>query len=168
MLTREEIIKNFHKYVDGYEQTSRALLKRKHIIRVAAHSEEIAISLGLSQEQIDLAYVIGICHDIGRFEQVRIHNTFSDSASGMNHAEESNRVLFEKGLIRQFIDDDKYDEIIRKAVYNHNKNSIEEGLTEEELIFAKIIRDADKIDILYVITIEALNDVFWSSHFEGD
>ena len=32
---------------------------------------------------------------------------------------------------------------------NHNKYKIEEGLTQEQELFAKIIRDADKIDIFY-------------------
>ena len=51
--------------------------------------------------------------------------------------------------IRKYIENDKYDEIIRKAIKNHNKFEIEKRLTEKELIFAKIIRDADKIDIIY-------------------
>ena len=42
-----------------------------------------------------------------------------------------------------------YREIIKKAVKNHNKYKIEEGLSKKEKLFAKIIRDADKIDILY-------------------
>ena len=32
---------------------------------------------------------------------------------------------------------------------NHNKYQIEEGLTEQELLYSKIIRDADKLDIYY-------------------
>ena len=32
---------------------------------------------------------------------------------------------------------------------NHNKYKIEDGLTQEQELFAKIIRDADKIDIFY-------------------
>ena len=52
-------------------------------------------------------------------------------------------------MIRKFIEPSKYDEIIRKDIINHNKFAIEEGLTEEELLFAKLIRDADKIDIIY-------------------
>lgn len=167
MLERDVINKNFCQYVDGYEQSGRVLLKKNHILRVAKNCEDIARSLGLSQELIDLAYVIGIAHDIGRFEQVRLYDTFSDHASKMNHAEKSNEVLFEDGLIRKFIDTDKYDHIIKTAVYNHNKNEIEAGLSEDELLFAKIIRDADKLDILYVITFEDMKDIFWLPIFTG-
>lgn len=167
MLSRDEINNNFLEYVSSYEVSTRVNLKKNHILRVANNCVEVAESLNLTEEQIELAYVIGICHDIGRFEQVRIHNTFSDSKSGMNHAAYSNKVLFEDGLIRKFINTDMYDEVIRKAVYNHNKNQIEDGLDEEELLFAKIIRDADKLDILYVTTIEDLEDLFWSPNFVG-
>ena len=54
--------------------------------------------------------------------------------------------MFQNNLIRKFIDDDKYDEIISKAIYNHNKYKIQEGLNEIELLQCKIIRDADKLD----------------------
>ena len=47
------------------------------------------------------------------------------------------------------VDQDKYDELIKIAVKNHNKYKIEDGLTQEQELFAKIIRDADKIDIFY-------------------
>ena len=54
-----------------------------------------------------------------------------------------------KNNIRNYVKTDKYDDLIFKAIKNHNKFAIEEGLNSEELLFAKIIRDADKTDILY-------------------
>lgn len=45
--------------------------------------------------------------------------------------------------------DDKYDKIIKCAIRNHNKYEIQKEIDEQELLYAKIIRDADKIDILY-------------------
>ncbi|MBO5141416.1 MAG: hypothetical protein J6C46_00165, partial [Clostridia bacterium] len=47
-------------------------------------------------------------------------------------------------LITKFIDTDKYNNVIKKAIENHNKKQIEEGLSDKELLHAKIIRDADK------------------------
>ena len=58
---------------------------------------------------------------------------------GINHGEYSVKVLFEDGLIRNFIQEECYDEIIRKAVYNHNRAHIEPNLTEKEELFCKII-----------------------------
>jgi len=53
---------------------------------------------------------------------------------GFDHAEYGIKVLFEDGWIRKFIKDDQYDDIIYKAIINHNKYKIEEGLNEEELL----------------------------------
>ena len=58
----------------------------------------IAEYLGLAEEQVKLAELIGLFHDLGRFEQVRLADTFSDKDSGINHAEQSNKVLFADNL----------------------------------------------------------------------
>jgi hypothetical protein len=60
-------------------------------------------------------------------------------------------------MIRKFVEEDKYDEIIRKAIINHNRTHIEPDLNERELLFANIIRDADKADIMYII---ATDDIY--------
>ena len=55
---------------------------------------------------------------------------------------------------------------IRKVLLNHNKSEIETGLNEDELLFAKIIRDADKLDIItHAITEYDFESVFWYSEF---
>lgn len=41
----------------------------------------IAESLGLLDEEVKLAQLLGLFHDLGRFEQVRIADTFSDKDS---------------------------------------------------------------------------------------
>ena len=84
-------------------------------------------------------------HDIGRFEQLRIYNSFID-AETVDHAALGVKILFEGNKIRDFIIDDSYDKIIREAIANHNRYAIEEGLSERSLLHAKIIRDADKLD----------------------
>ena len=89
-------------------------------------------------------------HDIGRFEQVKRYNTFVDKYS-VNHGELGCQILFEDGLIRKFVEDDQYDEVIKKSILNHNKSVLPEGLTKMEEKFSKVIRDADKTDIFYVL-----------------
>ena len=89
-------------------------------------------------------------HDIGRFEQVRLYHTFVDKDS-INHGEYGAKILFEDGLIRNFIKDNKFDKIIKLAIVNHNRADIEEDLTERERLHAKIIRDADKTDIFRIL-----------------
>ena len=64
--------------------------------------------------------------------------------------------------IRKYIETSEYDEIIIKAVKNHNKFKIEEGLNEKEEMFAQIVRDADKIDIFRVNVEDPAIDVYGS------
>ena len=77
--------KVFNEYVKKYNANDgKIALKIAHILRVADLSKKIAISLNLSEENIELAELIGLLHDIGRFEQVRIYNTFIYKIS-INH-----------------------------------------------------------------------------------
>lgn len=145
--------KVFKEYVKNYNpEDEKIKLKISHIERVSQIAKNLAEKLNLSKEDIEIAELIGLLHDIGRFEQARRFNTFVDKDS-INHGEYGVKILFEDGLIRDFIKDDKYDEIIKLAILNHNKERIEKGLTERENLHAKIIRDADKTDIFYVLTV---------------
>lgn len=146
-----EAKKAFKEYVKKYNpEDEKIKIKIVHIEKVAENSKRIAQNLGLSQEDVDLAELIGLLHDIGRFEQVRLYHTFVDKDS-INHGEYGAKILFEDGLIRNFIKDNKFDKIIKLAIVNHNRADIEEDLTERERLHAKIIRDADKTDIFRIL-----------------
>lgn len=170
MIDIENAKKVFNEYVKNFNpEDGRIKLKIEHILRVANYSKQIATNLKLNEEQIQLAELIGIFHDIGRFKQAEKYHTFSDKESGINHAEYSIKVLYEDNLIEKFKVDSKYNHTIKKAVLNHNKATIEDGLEDDELLFAKIIRDADKLDIIaHVITEYDFESVFWYPEFNCD
>lgn len=133
--------------------------------------KSLANYLNLSEDDTNLAIAIGYFHDIGRFEQIKIANTFSDKESKINHSEMSVKVLFENNYIRKFIKDSCYDQIIKLAILNHNKSSYDIGfdnLSEKEALFTKIIRDADKLDIFYTITDpnRSMESIFWYSDWD--
>lgn len=145
----EEAKEEFIRYTEKFNlEDGNIKRKQQHSLRVMKISEQIAKNLKLQEEQIQLATLIGLLHDIGRFKQYTEIGS-GDNLEGFDHGDYGAEILFEKGIIRNFIKTDKYDEIIRKAIKNHNKFAIEDGLTQDELIFAKLIRDADKLDILY-------------------
>lgn len=160
MIDIEKAKNVFKEYVKNYNiENGKISLKIGHILRVTEKSRKIAENLKLEAEDIDLAELIGLLHDIGRFEQIKIYNTFYDRDS-INHGEYGVKILFEDNLIRKFIQDDCYDEIIKKAILNHNKAKIEAGLTDKELLHAKIIRDADKLDIYYTLLTEKIDNSY--------
>ena len=146
-----EAKKAFKEYVKKYNpEDEKIKIKIVHIEKVAENSKRIAQNLGLSQEDVELAELIGLLHDIGRFEQVRLYHTFVDKDS-INHGKYGAKILFEDGLIRNFIKDNKFDKIIKLAIVNHTRADIEEDLTERERLHANIIRDADKTDIFRIL-----------------
>lgn len=63
-----------------------------------------------------------------------------------DHAAYGVKILFEEGLIKRFTEDERDYPIIEKAILNHSRLSIEEGLNDRALLHAKIIRDSDKLD----------------------
>lgn len=144
----------FLNYTKNYDLSNENIKRKQdHSLRVMQISENIARSLKLNEEEVTLAMLIGLLHDIARFEQYTQYQTFKDSIS-FDHGDYALKIL-EKD-IRKYIDTNKFDEIIKKAIKNHNKLYIEEGLNEKEELFAKIIRDADKLDIYF-----ESSELFW-------
>ncbi len=141
----------FNEYVNNYDiKDNKVQLKIKHTYKVVENSKMISERLGLSKDEQNLAQLIALLHDIGRFEQLRKYNTFVDRIS-VNHAIQGIEVLFEQNKIRNFIETNKYDEIIKTAILNHNRAEIEERLNQKTKLQAQIIRDSDKLDIFRVI-----------------
>jgi len=146
----------FMKYTNNYDIENENIERKiYHSLRVMEISKKIATNMGLENEKIELATLIGLLHDIGRFEQFKIYQTYSDLES-IDHGDLGADILKQNNFIRNFIKEAKYDEIILKSVQNHNKYKIADDLNKEEKLFCKIVRDADKIDILY----EAI-EIFW-------
>ncbi len=166
MINLQKAESKFKEYVEQYDQTDEKVqLKIRHTYGVVRLSQSIARELDLSEEEIKLAQLIALLHDIGRFEQAKQFQNFLDSHI-MDHAQFGVSLLFKKGLIRQFIQDTSYDDIIYKAIVNHNRYQIEEGLEEKELLHAKIIRDSDKADNFRVKAEEPIEAILNSSKGE--
>lgn len=149
-IKKTHVIENFQKYTEHYDITDEKIhLKVVHTYRVASLSEKIARNLKLSESDIELAWLIGMLHDIGRFEQLRRYNTFMDAES-VDHAVLGVEILFGDGEINHYVNDHTEDAIIRTAIANHNLFCLPVNLTQREQTFCQILRDADKIDILRV------------------
>ena len=153
-MDREKAIREFDAYVSRYHAEDPMIrLKILHTYRVADIAEEIAQSLHLEDKEIDLAWFLGILHDIGRFEQIQRYRTFVDSKS-VDHAEFGADLLFDQGLIETFHADglpQDWRDISEKAIRSHNKLALPEGMDERTMFFSHILRDADKVDIFRVI-----------------
>jgi len=171
VIDRQKVKDVFAKYTSNYDaDNDKIKLKIEHTYRVADLCDKIASNIGMSAYETDMAWLIGILHDVGRFEQLRKYGTFSD-ADSIDHAHYAVEILFDNGEIAGYIGDNRdtcnfinqgYNNkdnngnladigIIRKAIWNHSAYRIEEGLDKRTMLFCNIIRDADKIDIFKVI-----------------
>lgn len=119
-------------------------VKEEHTCRVRENSVQVAGSLGLDPDRTALAEAVALFHDLGRFPQYRDHGTFRDSVS-VNHAALSASVLLEEGVLAAL--PKAQQRLITQAVALHNVLTLPDGLDEEALLFARLIRDADKLDI---------------------
>lgn len=160
-IDRARIKQEFALYTGAYDATKEKIkLKIIHTYRVAELCEEIAISLGMSQEDRDLAWACGMLHDIGRFEQLRRYDTFVDSES-IDHAEFGIQLLFgEERLIRRFFEQPEGLEILRDAIFYHSAYRLPEDMDERTHTFATILRDADKVDIFRVNIESPLEEIY--------
>lgn len=114
-INREHIKKTFQEYTDRYDSTNPKIkLKIDHTYRVADLCEQIAQSLELSAAEVDLAWLSGMLHDVGRFEQLRRYNTFSDAQS-IDHARFAVELLYDEGLIADYVPEISTTELVAYA-----------------------------------------------------
>lgn len=133
-------------YLKEYDQNdARVRLKIVHTFGVVACSEKIARGLELSAEEVELARIIGLLHDIGRFEQLKRFQSFEPYT--MDHAAYGVDILFgEEQRIRDFTDRRDWDSVICEAIARHSDFALK-GITDTRtLLHARLIRDADKLD----------------------
>ncbi len=136
---------SFEEYLKRYNrEDEKVRLKIVHTYGVMEYAGQIAERLGLSGEDRELAQLVGLLHDIGRFEQLKRFDSFEPET--MNHARFGVELLFGEGMIREFVREDTWDGIIRTAIARHSDFMLSGVSGDRELLHAKLIRDADKLD----------------------
>ena len=74
-IDRQRVKEQFASYTRDYDpEDTKIALKIAHTYRVADHCEQIARSIGLSDDEVEFAWLSGMLHDIGRFEQAIFDN----------------------------------------------------------------------------------------------
>ena len=136
-------------YYNEDEQIQHAmLLKEAHTGRVQKIIRELAIHLGLNEEDVALAEIMGLLHDVGRFRQFTVYRTFKDHLSE-DHATAGLKLMEEYRLLDGLLPWEQ--SLVRFAVERHNKKAIGSAPDACHLGYAKMLRDADKLDIYHVL-----------------
>lgn len=143
----------YDRFVDGYRDSAGRLAdmmehKLQHSRRVADHAVAIAGRLGWQADATNEARAAGLLHDIGRFPQLKQFKSFLDHKS-INHGEWGFMVLAEHKAL-DFLGN-PLSERLALVVRHHNGISIPPDLPSHAVGLAKLIRDADKMDIFDVV-----------------
>ncbi len=137
--------KIFESYLNSYDRTDdKVRLKIVHTYGVVGQAANIARRMRLSNEDTELAKLIALLHDLGRFEQLQRFDSFEPDT--MDHAAYGVQVLFEEGMIRKFLPESTWDPIIRTAIAKHSDYSLSGAADARTQLHARLIRDADKLD----------------------
>ncbi|AQT67193.1 hypothetical protein STSP2_00336 [Anaerohalosphaera lusitana] len=123
-------------------------LKEVHTQKVCDETDYLTDALDLPETDRLIASAIALFHDISRFEQFYNHRTFAD-AKTFPHSIRSADILTETGILADLPADQQ--QIIDTAVRCHGQKSLPADLDERTLLFCRLIRDADKIDIYRVV-----------------
>jgi hypothetical protein len=139
----------FAHYIAGYYtgdpvHDQPVKLKQHHTERVCKEIVMLGQALHLPAQDMLLAETMALFHDVGRFEQYAVHGTFKDSSSE-NHAALGIRELTKHQVLSVCTDEEQF--LIEKAIGYHNVRSLPEADDERCLFFARLLRDADKLDI---------------------
>ncbi len=135
-------------FFDDAQIVDGIILKEKHTWKVTHNCQELAKHLKLNEHDIMLAKMIGLFHDVGRFYQFTVYRTFNDALSE-NHAKLGLKVISDLPFMKELSSNDL--NTLCFAIGNHNAKTIEHTDNKRYLAFAKLIRDADKIDIYRVL-----------------
>ena len=153
----EGVLRQATSWLDSYiksfyskdEEIQRMMLsKEKHTEEVHAICRTLARHLHLSPTETAIAELMGLLHDTGRFRQFTVYRTFNDAIS-VDHAALGLEIIEEARILQPLSEDDR--RLVSFAIQNHNKKEIAPTAHERQRFFAKLLRDADKLDIYRVL-----------------
>jgi len=150
----DEFRRKFDEYAAGFygdDEFVNANLKLKedHSRRTCEEMRYLADEVALTANQRRIAEAAALFHDLGRFKQFVKYRTYNDTKS-VNHCWLSLEILRERNMLAGVEEREK--EIIEKAIEYHGRKELPGDLDGECLLFSKLLRDADKLDIFFVVT----------------
>lgn len=150
-------------------------LKEKHTLRVVNDTKNVCTKIEVNNDFKEIAKLAALFHDIARFPQGITSNNFYDKEcklfQGKSHAEYGFKMLYIDKMLDNYKIPQEYHYAIAYTVLKHQENNSSiiqfenleqlnidcltntENISEKEMIIlatlTQLVRDVDKIDILY-------------------
>ncbi len=124
-------------------------LKEEHSYRVCDEMRYLTDLFDFDPDRKRTAEFIALFHDIGRFPQFKKYRTYNDNRT-QDHCLMGTDVLKEHNILDSVSQPERL--CIEQAIRYHGVKQLPDTLDHDCLHFCKLIRDADKIDIYYIVT----------------
>lgn len=151
----EELLKEYHIEFDKYfksliadspDNQRKVDEIRAHSLRVAANALLLAKFVLQTDEDKQIAGLIALFHDIGKASMISIGTIDTEvSVIQRDHALVSGKIIQQMEFYQTFPADLQL--IILKSIESHNKLKLPKLDNEQQTLFARLLRDADKLDI---------------------
>lgn len=129
------------KFVNNYDTNNSNILRKIiHSFDVARNCYAIASQMKLNESERNLCYLMGLLHDLGRFEQWKLYQTYNDKIS-VDHGDLSFDILNNLNCENLFKLSKKEVEILKLSIKYHTKKYL--GNDEEIFKYNKILKNAD-------------------------
>jgi HD superfamily phosphodiesterase len=143
----------FHSFSEAFLQGTaedkwHIQTKIEHSIRVLSASKIIINWLNLEHPLDDICQIGALLHDVGRFEQYANFKTFNDRIS-VNHGIIGVQTIKNSGILHGIQPDHR--RMILATVLLHNRHQLPSKLPPKLDLMLRIVRDADKLDIMGAI-----------------
>ncbi len=153
MITEELLIECRRSFEDYFKSLIADSAENQHKIEdIRTHSKHVAANALIlakfvlqTDEERNLAEVAALFHDAGKAALI-VQGTESPTNIQRNHASVSASLVQEMKFFAKLPAD--VQTTLVRAIENHNKLKINKLDNEQQLLFARLLRDADKLDIL--------------------
>lgn len=135
-------------FLAAAQDRANMALKLDHCLRVFQEAETITTREDLPPNATRRSLWAALFHDVGRFPQYAAHKTFDDRKS-TDHGRLGGRTLKRRSLLESLDKQDR--KAVLTAVILHNKRFLPPDLPDWAAVPARVVRDADKLDIFQVM-----------------
>ena len=144
------LLKYFEEYIKKIDMTNTwAKAKYFHSLKSMDLAKIIATDMNIfNEEEIVIIQLIALFHDIGNFEQ-KNHNYLDNPNE--DSTMKSIEILFDEGLIRKITEDTKYDNIIKLAIFCHNKDGLPKNIDEKTICICNIMKDVYRLEEIRMV-----------------
>ena len=144
------LLKYFEEYIKKIDMNnSWAKAKYFHSLKSMDLARIIATDLGIfNEEEIVVIELIALFHDIGNFENKNydyLDNVEEDSTM------KSIDILFDEGIIRKITEETKYDNMIKIAIFCHNKDGLPKNIDEKTVCVCNLMKDVYRLEELRMV-----------------